>query len=112
MKTLAFDRSSTLCPVAPNAMTSGPLIDGKLSMVRGLFWRLQVTSAHDGQARKRLQSKAGYLDARPHIPQLGGQTRPRQSRPHLHPGPLCPERWGNRPSSLWIAEDLGCCASG
>src|SRR5262249_32606783 len=25
---------------------------------------------------------------------------------------LPPERWGNRPSSLWIAEDLGCCASG
>jgi hypothetical protein len=23
-----------------------------------------------------------------------------------------PERWGNRPGSLWIAEDFGCCASG
>ena len=23
-----------------------------------------------------------------------------------------PERWGNRPASLWIAEELGCCASG
>jgi ubiquinone/menaquinone biosynthesis C-methylase UbiE len=23
-----------------------------------------------------------------------------------------PERWGNRPASLWIAEDFGCCASG
>src|SRR6516165_7209314 len=23
-----------------------------------------------------------------------------------------PIRWGNRPASLWIAEDLGCCASG
>jgi putative tryptophan/tyrosine transport system substrate-binding protein len=22
------------------------------------------------------------------------------------------QRWGNRPASLWIAEDLGCCASG
>jgi predicted NBD/HSP70 family sugar kinase len=21
-------------------------------------------------------------------------------------------RWGNRPASLWIAEDFGCCASG
>src|SRR5262249_30104420 len=21
--------------------------------------------------------------------------------------PLCPERWGNRPTSLWIAEELG-----
>jgi hypothetical protein len=21
-------------------------------------------------------------------------------------------RWGNRPTSLWIAEDFGCCASG
>ena len=23
-----------------------------------------------------------------------------------------PVRWGNRPGSLWIAEDFGCCASG
>jgi hypothetical protein len=23
-----------------------------------------------------------------------------------------PKRWGNRPSSLWIAENFGCCASG
>src|SRR5262245_245404 len=23
-----------------------------------------------------------------------------------------PERWGNRPASLWIAEEFGCCASG
>jgi transposase len=23
-----------------------------------------------------------------------------------------PRRWGNRPASLWIAEDFGCCASG
>jgi hypothetical protein len=23
-----------------------------------------------------------------------------------------PERWGNRPTSLWIAEEIGCCASG
>ena len=22
------------------------------------------------------------------------------------------KRWGNRPASLWIAEDFGCCASG
>src|SRR5258708_34495745 len=22
------------------------------------------------------------------------------------------KRWGNRPASLWIAEELGCCASG
>ena len=22
------------------------------------------------------------------------------------------ERWGNRPASLWKAEDFGCCASG
>jgi hypothetical protein len=22
------------------------------------------------------------------------------------------DRWGNRPASLWIAEDFGCCASG
>jgi hypothetical protein len=22
------------------------------------------------------------------------------------------ERWGNRPGSLWIADDFGCCASG
>jgi hypothetical protein len=22
-----------------------------------------------------------------------------------------PERWGNRPELLWIAEDFGCCAS-
>jgi hypothetical protein len=22
------------------------------------------------------------------------------------------QRWGNRPAFLWIAEDLGCCASG
>jgi hypothetical protein len=26
--------------------------------------------------------------------------------------PLCAKRWGNRPAFLWIAEDLGCCASG
>jgi hypothetical protein len=25
--------------------------------------------------------------------------------------PLYPERWGNRPARLWIAGDLGCCAS-
>jgi hypothetical protein len=24
---------------------------------------------------------------------------------------LCAMRWGNRPAYLWIAEDLGCCAS-
>ena len=23
-----------------------------------------------------------------------------------------PNRWGNRPALLWIAEDFGCCASG
>jgi len=23
-----------------------------------------------------------------------------------------PNRWGNRPAILWIAEDFGCCASG
>jgi hypothetical protein len=23
-----------------------------------------------------------------------------------------PTRWGNRPISLWIAEEIGCCASG
>src|SRR5262249_42384056 len=23
-----------------------------------------------------------------------------------------PNRWGNRPTSLWIAEEFGCCASG
>jgi integrase len=22
------------------------------------------------------------------------------------------DRWGNRPASLWLAEDFGCCASG
>jgi hypothetical protein len=26
--------------------------------------------------------------------------------------PLLTQRWGNRPAFLWIAEDLGCCASG
>jgi hypothetical protein len=26
--------------------------------------------------------------------------------------PLLTQRWGNRPASLWIAEDFGCCASG
>jgi hypothetical protein len=26
--------------------------------------------------------------------------------------PFCAKRWGNRPASLWIAEDFGCCASG
>ena len=26
--------------------------------------------------------------------------------------PLMTQRWGNRPAYLWIAEDLGCCASG
>src|SRR5215471_13018967 len=26
--------------------------------------------------------------------------------------PLCAKRWGNRPAFLWIAEYLGCCASG
>jgi hypothetical protein len=26
--------------------------------------------------------------------------------------PLRSGRWGNRPASLWIAEDFGCCASG
>jgi predicted ATPase len=25
---------------------------------------------------------------------------------------LAGKRWGNRPASLWIAEDFGCCASG
>jgi hypothetical protein len=25
---------------------------------------------------------------------------------------LSPQRWGNRPASLWIAEDFECCASG
>jgi hypothetical protein len=25
---------------------------------------------------------------------------------------ITPERWGNRPANLWIAEDFGCCASG
>ena len=25
---------------------------------------------------------------------------------------LLGHRWGNRPASLWIAEDFGCCASG
>ncbi len=27
-------------------------------------------------------------------------------------GPKCSQRWGNRPASLWIAKDFGCCASG
>jgi hypothetical protein len=26
--------------------------------------------------------------------------------------PLMALRWGNRPASLWIVEDFGCCASG
>ena len=33
---------------------------------------------------------------------------------HDADGPLCrlmTQRWGNRPAYLWIAEDLGCCAS-
>ena len=27
-------------------------------------------------------------------------------------GRTVPIRWGNRPTSLWIAEEIGCCASG
>src|SRR5262249_4369225 len=26
--------------------------------------------------------------------------------------PISTKRWGNRPISLWIAEEIGCCASG
>jgi hypothetical protein len=32
--------------------------------------------------------------------ELGGRLRQQADR----------NRWGNRPASLWIAEDLGCCA--
>src|SRR4051794_6814490 len=33
------------------------------------------------------------------------------SRPCLENScPRRPKRWGNRPASLWIAEDFGCCA--
>jgi hypothetical protein len=37
------------------------------------------------------------------------------SKPSLSSSPWirgAPQRWGNRPTSLWISEDLGCCASG
>jgi hypothetical protein len=40
---------------------------------------------------------------------------PRAGIPLARPSrclPAASERWGNRPASLWIAEDLGCCASG
>src|SRR5262249_34826080 len=56
-----------------------------------------------------------------------GHLRPRRSKPddrlcplrsksgqtaELSTCPLSAIRWGNRPISLWIAEEIGCCASG
>jgi hypothetical protein len=35
-----------------------------------------------------------------------------KNSPRAHVVRFTPKRWGNRPASLWIAEDFGCCASG
>jgi hypothetical protein len=44
---------------------------------------------------------------------LAGKTgRGGVDRPLGRPDRPAPVRWGNRPASLWIAEDYGCCASG
>src|SRR5262245_19868472 len=34
-----------------------------------------------------------------------GQLRPTRRKQHAHACPLRPERWGNRPASMWIAEN-------
>ena len=40
---------------------------------------------------------------------LGGHVACCEDCSHMQ---IAYNRWGNRPASLWIAEDFGCCASG
>src|SRR5262245_39070716 len=44
---------------------------------------------HDGPEHKRLQSKAGYIDARPHIPQLEAVFLQRTAGPYIGSEAAC-----------------------
>jgi hypothetical protein len=60
--------------------------------------------------------RQAYLRVDGHVLGIDGQPILEQSPLYQKYRPLhglsWSKRWGNRPASLWIAEDFGCCASG
>src|SRR5215469_50025 len=77
--------------------------------------RDELASPHGRTPRPRItnysRSRCASQQKRPAHVRFGSLVT-EACEAHADARPLHPERWSNRPASLWIAEELGCCASG
>jgi len=89
-------------------------------MAQWIFEEFRITIAKQTLSRELRAMGYRKLSARPrHHAQAAGaiedfkKTSPACGRNRVREGGRQrQDRWGNRPASLWIAEDFGCCASG